>query len=308
MFNKRQKTVAGLVCILIFTIILIYRSGGSKDFIDYKSFVEYLKRYDIKMEDINAHVNEKHWKKTVQEEKASKDGYCPLIPPNLGERISYDLTEHSLAKTMNDFKKYDIKSGGLHSPKNCKASYKVAIIIPYRNRETNMKIFMRHMHPFLIKQQIEYGIFLIEPLQNLTFNRGLLMNVGYVEALKQHSNKWQCFVFHDIDLLPEDERNLYTCPERPRHMSHAVSTLGYKLPYETIFGGVSSLTKEQMKFVNGYSNLYFGWGAEDDDFRLRIVKSGYEIVRYPIEVGRYKMIQHKRGNQISFINNIKIDF
>jgi hypothetical protein len=28
--------------------------------------------------------------------------------------------------------------------------------------------------------------------------------------------------------LPEDERNLYTCADMPRHMSSAVSSLGYK--------------------------------------------------------------------------------
>ena len=42
-----------------------------------------------------------------------------------------------------------------------------------------------------------------------------------------------------------------------------------RLPYETIFGGVSALTKSQMNQINGYSNLYFGWGGEDDDFRER---------------------------------------
>ena len=54
-------------------------------------------------------------------------------------------------------------------------------------------------------------------------------------------------------------------------MSAAVSTFGYKLPYDTIFGGVSSLTKEQMRIVNGFSNIYFGWGGEDDDFRARYI-------------------------------------
>lgn len=42
-----------------------------------------------------------------------------------------------------------------------------------------------------------------------------------------------------------------------------------RLPYETIFGGVSALKKDHMKQINGYSNLYFGWGGEDDDFRER---------------------------------------
>jgi len=52
------------------------------------------------------------------------------------------------------------------------------------------------------------------------------MNVGFVEALKLYN--YDCFIFHDVDLLPEDDRNLYTCPEQPRHMSVAVDVLRYK--------------------------------------------------------------------------------
>jgi len=54
----------------------------------------------------------------------------------------------------------------------------------------------------------------------------MLMNVGFVEALKLYS--YDCFIFHDVDLVPEDDRNLYTCPEQPRHMSVAVDVLKYK--------------------------------------------------------------------------------
>jgi hypothetical protein len=58
------------------------------------------------------------------------------------------------------------------------------------------------------------------------FNRAMLMNIGFVEALKLY--EYDCFIFHDVDLLPEDDRNLYTCPEQPRHMSVAVDTFEYK--------------------------------------------------------------------------------
>lgn len=54
----------------------------------------------------------------------------------------------------------------------------------------------------------------------------MLMNVGYVEALKERI--FDCFIFHDVDLLPEDDRNLYTCPEQPRHMSVAVDKFKYR--------------------------------------------------------------------------------
>lgn len=59
-----------------------------------------------------------------------------------------------------------------------------------------------------------------------SFNRAMLMNVGYVEALKERT--FDCFIFHDVDLLPEDDRNLYTCPEQPRHMSVAVDKFKYR--------------------------------------------------------------------------------
>lgn len=55
----------------------------------------------------------------------------------------------------------------------------------------------------------------------------MLMNIGFVEAMKI---RWfDCFIFHDVDLLPEDDRNIYSCPEQPRHMSVAVNVFRYKL-------------------------------------------------------------------------------
>ena len=54
----------------------------------------------------------------------------------------------------------------------------------------------------------------------------MLMNIGYKEAGKLYDN--QCYIFHDVDLLPEDDRNLYSCPNQPRHMSAAVDTMSYK--------------------------------------------------------------------------------
>lgn len=52
--------------------------------------------------------------------------------------------------------------GGRYHPPDCQAHYKVAIVIPYRNRKEHLQLFIQHMHPFLQRQQIDYGIFVIE--------------------------------------------------------------------------------------------------------------------------------------------------
>lgn len=39
----------------------------------------------------------------------------------------------------------------------------------------------------------------------------------------------------------------------------------FSLPYNEFFGGVSGLTVEQFKKINGFPNAFWGWGGEDDD-------------------------------------------
>ena len=61
---------------------------------------------------------------------------------------------------------------------------------------------------------------------DVPFNRAILFNIGYKEVLKYQN--FNCFIFHDVDLIPEDDRNMYTCPTSPRHMSIAVDKFNYR--------------------------------------------------------------------------------
>ena len=55
------------------------------------------------------------------------------------------------------------------------------------------------------EQQLDYRIFVVEQSSDgEDFNRASLMNVGFLEAKKM--NDFFCFIFHDVDLLPEDDR------------------------------------------------------------------------------------------------------
>jgi hypothetical protein len=58
-----------------------------------------------------------------------------------------------------------------------------------------MTALLRHLHPFLNKQLLDYGIYVVEPIRGLTFNKALLMNIGYVESLRISRDRWQCFIF-----------------------------------------------------------------------------------------------------------------
>ena len=64
----------------------------------------------------------------------------------------------------------------------------------------------------------------------------------------------------------------------------AIDEFQYKLPYKKIFGGVVAFRTEQFSDINGFSNLFWGWGAEDDDLYNRVIHNRYQIARYPEEI------------------------
>jgi beta-1,4-galactosyltransferase 3 len=213
---------------------------------------------------------------------------CPLVPSWLVGPIKVWFDDVSFADIV---KKYPyVEPGGHSKPVDCIARHRVAVVIPYRNRIKQLRIFLNNLHSLLHKQQLDYAIVVVEQMANQTFNRAKLMNVGFVEALKRYD--FQCVIFHDVDLLPEDDRNLYNCPEQPRHMSVAVDKFKYRLPYKSIFGGITALTATQFRKLNGYSNQFWGWGGEDDEMSSRVSAEKFRISRYPANIARYKMIRH----------------
>jgi hypothetical protein len=153
----------------------------------------------------------------------------------------------------------DIKLGGHWKPNNCSSRYRTAIIIPYLNRLSQLKALIYYLHLFLARQMIDYRIFVIEPFSNNSttkFNRGLLYNIGFSEIIKLDSSI-DCIVLHDVDLLPENDKNLYTCSKNPRHLSAAVDKFNYNLPYYYLVGGVLSMKVSQYRELNGLFYLFF---------------------------------------------------
>ncbi|XP_053426717.1 beta-1,4-galactosyltransferase 1 isoform X2 [Nycticebus coucang] len=126
-----------------------------------------------------------------------------------------------------------VKVGGRYTPKECVSPHKVAIIIPFRNRQEHLKYWLYYLHPILQRQQLDYGIYVINQAGESKFNRAKLLNVGFQEALKDYD--YNCFVFSDVDLIPMDDHNAYRCFSQPRHISVAMDKFGFRL----VFRGMS---------------------------------------------------------------------
>ncbi|KAM9300522.1 beta-1,4-galactosyltransferase 4 [Morus bassanus] len=225
----------------------------------------------------------------------SFQGHCPALSPYL--RGASKLT-FKASLTLEEVEKENPQvAKGRYHPTECSALQHVAILIPHRNREKHLLYLLEHLHPFLQRQQLDYGIYVIHQAGSTKFNRAKLLNVGYLEALKEAN--WDCFIFHDVDLVPENDFNIYMCDRQPKHLVVGRNSTGYRLRYQGYFGGVTALTRDQFSKVNGFSNNYWGWGGEDDDLRIRVEMQKMRVVRPPADVGRYTMIFHKRdhGNE-----------
>ncbi|XP_044532585.1 beta-1,4-galactosyltransferase 2 [Gracilinanus agilis] len=217
---------------------------------------------------------------------------CPDVPPGLVGRL---LIEFSSPMPMERVQRENpgVQGGGRYAPSDCAPRQTVAIIIPFRHREHHLRYWLHYLHPILRRQRLRYGIYVISQHGEDTFNRAKLLNVGFLEALKEDP-AYDCFIFSDVDLVPMDDRNLYRCGEQPRHFAIAMDKFGFRLPYAGYFGGVSGLSKAQFLKINGFPNEYWGWGGEDDDIFNRISLSGMKVSRPDIRIGRYRMIKHDR--------------
>lgn len=148
------------------------------------------------------------------------------------------------------------------------------------------------MKKFLIN--FNYQIFIIHQKNVKYFNRGALLNIGF-NIVKDN---FDYFCFHDIDLLSEISD--YSYINTPTHLSMYCSQFDYRR--KIIFGGVTLFTKSQFENINGFSNKFQGWGAEDDNLRDRVVRL-YDPEYRP---GKYLSLDHIRigKNNINYDNNV----
>src|SRR5262245_39454385 len=118
------------------------------------------------------------------------------------------------------------------------AEKRLAVLVPYRDREAHLAEFVPHMRQFLSAQGIPFQIVIIEQADPKPFNRGKLLNVGF--SLVKDEVDYVCF--HDVDMLPIAAD--YSYCETPTHLAAQVEQFGWDLPYPEYFGGVVLFDRE----------------------------------------------------------------
>ena len=127
----------------------------------------------------------------------------------------------------------NVHPGGHWRPRDCAARHHTAIIIPYRGRQGHLAIQLYHLHSMLQRQLLHYTIYVVHQNEPIVFNKASLMNVGYVEAKKRAN--YDCYIFHDVDIFSEDDRNFYTCAtQAPRHVGAYLDLFNYTWVVHTI--------------------------------------------------------------------------
>ena len=146
----------------------------------------------------------------------------------------------------------------------------LVVIIPVRDRDKHLKLYLKKMIPIFKKQNINYKILIVEQTNNKKFNKGKINNVGFIEA-KNNFPYYDSFLFNDVDNFPINEK-VIDYRIQPKGFHHFFGNKKW-------LGGFYITTKKFFEDVNGYSNNFWGWGGEDKDLQHRCLAKKIKIIR-----------------------------
>lgn len=169
-----------------------------------------------------------------------------------------------------------------------------AVLVPFnKNCWSELSIFIPFLNKFLNQNNntntnVKYQIYIINQIDNNRFNRGALLNIGYLLT----RNISDFLILHDVDLLPLNPNLLKFYAQISTSISDKLDSkvvhisppeFHPKYNFQNFIGGIISLSVKSFENLNGFSNNYWGWGKEDDDFHLRIFKRNMTIIKPKIE-------------------------
>ncbi|XP_035671837.1 beta-1,4-galactosyltransferase 7-like [Branchiostoma floridae] len=153
--------------------------------------------------------------------------------------------------------------------------HKLAVVVPFRDRFEELLVFVPHIHKFLNEQKVRHKIYVVNQIDLHRFNRAALINIGFIMGRDEGCDY---MAMHDVDLLPMNPDLNYGYPEEgPFHVSSPELHPLYH--YKKFVGGILLMKREHFEQVNGLSNMFWGWGREDDELYKRMEEVGLQIFR-----------------------------
>lgn len=176
-----------------------------------------------------------------------------------------------------------------------KNNHKLGVIVPYRNRYEHLQEFKKHITEYLTSKDINYELIIVEQDNAKLFNRGMLLNIGFI-----HAKKLGCdyVIFHDVDMLPIDVD--YSYSDIPLHLAtnfHFEDGEKQREVFDTYFGGVTMFPVSSFEEIDGYSNKYWGWGFEDDDLLYRCAEKCI-----PLDTIKYNFLGNRSYLKMNGVN------
>jgi hypothetical protein len=146
------------------------------------------------------------------------------------------------------------------------------IIVPYRNRESHLNIFLENGLKYFKKHLEPFKIVVVEQSSTKLFNRGKLLNIGVVEYFDEKNN----YFLHDVDSIPTE---FCITTNYIKHLD-ANTVIGlYNYGSIDTMGGVIKISGKDFKEINGFPNDIFGWGGEDKALKNRADCYGKKFIK-----------------------------
>jgi hypothetical protein len=138
-------------------------------------------------------------------------------------------------------------------------------IIPYRNREYQLEVFINHMTKLLEGEN--YQLLFIHQKDNRHFNRGAMKNIGFLYIKDKYPDTYQdkTLIFHDVDcvIVKKEDADFNTKRNFAKH------NFGYKACKRIkALGGIVTMTSYDFERTKGFLNLWT-WGLEDNSLMKR---------------------------------------
>jgi len=166
----------------------------------------------------------------------------------------------------------------------------VLVVVPYRDRDEDLKRFLENAPAFFNQQAWTCDIFLAEMAPGPDWNAGATCNAATKYLDSQQVVDYDYIYIHHVDIFGISGQ--IPCPD----LNHCYMNLG---DYGSCFMSIHAF-----KSVGGYSNNFWSWGGEDNHLYAKLKGHGFvvaDITKCPEVTAQFNV---ERQNHVRKFNGL----